>query len=43
MWPNKGELDPRPIQGTGYVKVQSQRPLNPVVPMGAVGELKVVN
>jgi cholesterol oxidase len=38
MWPNKGELDPRPIQGQAYRKVVSEFPHSPVVPKGAVGE-----
>lgn len=43
MWPNKGEPDPRPPQSSSYVKVATQLPINPVVPKGAVGELKVIN
>jgi cholesterol oxidase len=40
MWPNKGELDPRPIQGGAYRKIPAQPPHSPVVPVGAIGELK---
>jgi cholesterol oxidase len=40
MWPNKGELDQRPIQGDAYRKISAQPPTKPVVPVGAVGELK---
>jgi cholesterol oxidase len=40
MWPNKGGMDPRPIQGQPYKKVGMEFPSNPVVPAGAVGELK---
>ena len=40
MWPNKGELDPRPIQGGAYRKISAQPPKSPVVPAGAIGELK---
>lgn len=43
MWPNRGEPDPRPPQSSSYVKVATQLPINPVVPKGAVGELKVIN
>ena len=39
MWPNKGELDSRPVQGQPYKKVSSEFPHNPVVPKGAIGEL----
>ena len=42
MWPNKGGIDSRPIQGHPYKKVAMEFPSNPVVPMGAVGELRVV-
>jgi len=42
MWPNKGEVDPRPAQGQPYRKVAAEFPHNPVVPMGAVGELRVI-
>lgn len=39
MWPNLGEPDLRPEQGSRYVKVNFQRPQNPVVPPGASGAL----
>ena len=39
MWPNIGDLDPRPEQGTKYERVNFQRPKNPVVPTGAYGAL----
>jgi cholesterol oxidase len=39
MWPNKGELDSRPVQGQPYKKVSSEFPHNPVVPKGVIGEL----
>jgi len=42
MWPNKGELDPRPIQGSSYKKVAPVRPSSPFVPSGAIGELRVI-
>jgi cholesterol oxidase len=40
MWPNKGGIDERPIQGHPYKKVAMEFPTSPVVPMGALGELK---
>jgi cholesterol oxidase len=40
MWPNKGELDQRPTQGDSYRKISAQPPQCPVVPAGAIGELK---
>ena len=43
MWPNKGFSDPRPPQSSAYVKIAAQLPLNPVVPAGAIGELRVIN
>ena len=42
MWPNKNELDLRPTQGSEYVRLAHQIPTNPVVPEGAVGELRVL-
>ena len=41
MWPNKGSVDPRPIQGAVYVPVEFQKPLRAFVPEHAVGALKV--
>ena len=40
MWPNKGGIDDRPIQGRAYKKVAMEFPHSPVVPIGAIGELK---
>jgi cholesterol oxidase len=40
MWPNKGGIDERPIQGHPYKKVAMEFPNSPVVPAGALGELK---
>ena len=40
MWPNKGELDPRPLQNSPYQRVNSVFPQHPFVPVGAVGELR---
>ena len=39
FWPNKGELDPRPLQGTGYKKIERVIPKSPVVPKGAPAAL----
>ena len=41
LWPNKGEIDPRPAQGAAYEVLSPVFPLSPFVPKGAVGELKV--
>ena len=40
MWPNKGDLDPRPLQNSPYQRVNSVFPQHPFVPAGAVGELR---
>ncbi|MEN9687362.1 MAG: hypothetical protein RL381_374 [Actinomycetota bacterium] len=42
MWPNKGDVDPRPLQGTTYRKISPISPIAPVVPRGAIGELRIV-
>ena len=39
MWPNKGELDPRPIQSAGYQKIERVIPQKPIVPAGAPAAL----
>ena len=39
MWPNKGELDSRPVQGVGYQRIQSTAPHQPVVPAHAPAAL----
>lgn len=41
FWPNKGDADPRPAQGDGYERLASVAPNAPVVPAGAVGELRL--
>jgi cholesterol oxidase len=41
MWPNKGEADMRPAQNSPYKRVNPVMPNKPVVPKGAVGELRV--
>ena len=40
LWPNKGEVDLRPIQGQPYQSLSPIYPHSPVVPQGANGELK---
>ena len=39
FWPNKGELDKRPLQNLGYAKIERVTPLHPVVPKGAPASL----
>ena len=39
FWPNKGELDKRPLQNMGYAKIERVIPLHPVVPKGAPASL----
>ena len=41
LWPNKGEEDPRPEQGSAYVRLEPVTPRQPAVPEGAFGELRV--
>lgn len=41
FWPNKGEVDPRPSQGEGYVRVDPVQPSRPVVPESAPGALRL--
>ncbi|WP_116041346.1 GMC family oxidoreductase [Amycolatopsis palatopharyngis] len=38
-WPNKGEVDPRPSQSAGYVRLDPIAPKNPSVPAHAPGAL----
>ena len=42
MWPNKGETDTRPTQNEMYRKISAIAPIAPVVPRGAIGELRIV-
>ena len=42
MWPNKGEVDARPAQGDTYNRINAIAPIAPVVPRGAIGELRIV-
>ncbi len=41
LWPNKDEIDPRPIQGAPYKKIAPVFPKNPIVPAGAPAELRI--
>ena len=41
MWPNNGEADQRPPLGTAYQSIDWVAPNSPVVPKGAIGELKL--
>lgn len=41
LWPNKGEQDSRPAHGSAYVRIAPTSPHNPVVPVGASGELRL--
>jgi cholesterol oxidase len=40
-WPNRGDIDPRPPAGEAYRRVGPVAPRAPVVPAGAVGELRL--
>ncbi|MEV0638856.1 GMC family oxidoreductase [Streptomyces sp. NPDC050619] len=40
-WPNKGEQDPRPAQGTAYERLKPVEPKSPAVPADAFGALKL--
>jgi cholesterol oxidase len=40
LWPNKGERDVRPKQGDAYERVEAVPPKAPLVPQGAIGELR---
>ncbi|SDG03802.1 cholesterol oxidase [Lentzea fradiae] len=40
FWPNRGETDQRPAQGTGYRRVEPVPPAKPVVPPHAPGALR---
>ncbi|MGW7415558.1 GMC oxidoreductase [Streptomyces sp. NPDC054863] len=41
LWPNKGEEDPRPAQGTEYVRLAPVEPKSPAVPAEAFGALRL--
>lgn len=42
LWPNKGETDPRPAQGSAYKTLNPISPAHPFVPKGAIGELRIM-
>jgi len=42
FWPNQGEPDPRPSQGSAYSRLDPVAPRAPVVPVDAPGALRVV-
>lgn len=41
MWPNKGDVDPRPPMGEAYRRVIPVAPYHPVVPTAAPGALRL--
>lgn len=41
LWPNKGELDPRPPMGAAYRRVAAVAPKEPAVPSNAPGALRI--
>jgi cholesterol oxidase len=41
LWPNKGDADTRPPLGFGYERVAPVMPNRPLVPAGALGELRL--
>ncbi len=41
LWPNVGDADPRPPMGEPYVRLAPMPPRAPVVPVGALGELRL--
>ena len=41
LWPNKGEDDQRPEQGSGYRRLAPVAPAHPVVPADAPGALRL--
>src|SRR5204863_5829551 len=40
LWPNRGEIDPRPPLGAGYKRINSVTPRMPAVPDNAPGTLR---
>jgi cholesterol oxidase len=40
-WPNKGEAEPRPVQGAAYERLQPVEPKSPAVPTEAFGALRL--
>ena len=43
LWPNNGEADPRPNLGEPYQQISRVVPNSPVVPVGAIGELRLID
>jgi cholesterol oxidase len=41
LWPNKGDADTRPPLGSGYQRLSPVTPRHPLVPAGALGELRL--
>ncbi|MEV6779301.1 GMC family oxidoreductase [Streptomyces syringium] len=41
FWPNKGDADPRPEQGSSYARVAAVEPRSPAVPKDAFGALRL--
>ena len=41
LWPNKGEVDPRPELGSDYRAINPVAPRQPVVPTAAPGALRL--
>ncbi|MGK2948543.1 MAG: FAD-dependent oxidoreductase [Acidimicrobiales bacterium] len=41
LWPNAGDPDPRPPLGAAYQRLAPVPPSSPVVPAGAIGELRL--
>jgi cholesterol oxidase len=42
VWPNKGDVDPRPVQGQPYLRLRPVAPRAPAVPVSAPGALRLV-
>jgi cholesterol oxidase len=43
MWPNKGDVDSRPLQGVSYKQIAAIAPTSPFVPAHAPGALRIVS
>jgi cholesterol oxidase len=40
-WPNKGQVDPRPVLGAEYQRIEPVEPVSPAVPEDAPGALRL--
>jgi cholesterol oxidase len=40
LWPNRGEVDNRPVLGSGYTRINRIKPVAPAVPESAPGALR---